>query len=118
MRSNLFDYWPHRPFERTANYESWLGDDSYELRVDLPGIEQEDVEAVVDDGVLKIKWQRNAEHEAYSKREYYKEGSLFFTMPDDVSLSKITSSLKNGVLSMSIPKKAAKKPKEITIQIE
>ena len=118
MRSNLFDYWPlARPFER-ANYETWVDEDSYEVRVDLPGVEQNNVEAIVDDGQLQIKWQREAENENFSNREYYNEGSLSFKMPDDISVSKITSSLKNGILKLSLPKKAAKKPKQLAIKIE
>ncbi|MBR1693135.1 MAG: Hsp20/alpha crystallin family protein [Lachnospiraceae bacterium] len=87
-------------------------DDSYEVDMNLPGYDKEDVTAELKDGYLTIEASHNEEHEEknkegkYLRRERY-SGSLkrSFYVGEQVTNEDIKAKFKNGVLTVSIPKK-------------
>lgn len=97
-------------------------DKAYEVSVELPGIDQKDIEVSVADGVLTIKGEKKAESEAKDKGRLHVERSYgsfqrSLALPADADDAKIGAAFKNGVLKLSIEKKAEAKPASRKIAI-
>lgn len=90
------------------------------MEVSLPGVEQQNSEILVENGVLTIKGQRKSEEKSgrtYFVREL--EGGEFsrsFNLPTDVDQNKVAATLKQGVLSIHLPKREEAKPRRIMIE--
>jgi HSP20 family protein len=97
-------------------------DDHFVLKADLPGLDESDVNIEVEDNVLTVSGERNAEHE--DKREGYVRverayGSFrrSLTLPEGVNPEAVTASFEKGVLEVSIPKPEERKPRKVAIQV-
>jgi HSP20 family protein len=87
-----------------------------ELHADLPGVKQEDVEIQIDKGVLTIKGERKL----VAGRGERNTGafSRAFTLPDTIDVEKIAAALKDGVLTLTLPKRPEEKPRQIKIAVQ
>ncbi len=87
--------------------------DMIEVSVELPGMEKDDISIEVKNNVLTIAGEKKDEKEV-KKGDYYMQEHQFGTfnrsvaLPENVDINKITSHLKNGVLTVVIPKTKAK----------
>ena len=97
-------------------------DDHFVLKADLPGLDESDVNIEVEDNVLTVSGERNAEHE--DNREGYVRverayGSFrrSLTLPDGVDAEAVSASFEKGVLQVSIPKPEQRKPRKVAIQV-
>lgn len=92
------------------------------ILADLPGVDPEQIDIQMDKGVLSIKGQRSGEAgtetERYSRIER-RQGSFHrdFALPDSADAEGIVASGRNGVLEISIPKKAESAPRRIQVGI-
>lgn len=89
-----------------------------EVRVtaELPGVEEKDVEVSVSGDMLTIKGEKKEEKEEKGEERYRLErtyGSFrrTFALPCEVDSAKATATYKKGVLTITLPKAAAAKPK-------
>ena len=95
-------------------------EDSYLLSADIPGVDRENIEITLEDGILTLKGERS-EETATSGQEYRRkeraQGTFMrqFTLPDTVDTQNISATVKNGVLNVVIPKQAKPQPTRITI---
>ena len=100
----------------------------YLVSVELPGIEEKDIELEVHEDVLSVKAQREHESKSESegkdgKKDYYRVERHYgmfqraLRLPDDADADKITANYKNGVLSISVARKvpAKNEARKITI---
>jgi HSP20 family protein len=92
------------------------------ILADLPGIEPDQIEIQMDKGVLSIKGQRSGEAATetsrYSRVERRQGGfHRDFSLPDSADAEGIVASGRNGVLEISIPKKAESTPRRIQVGI-
>ncbi|TFH07888.1 MAG: Hsp20/alpha crystallin family protein [Nitrosomonadales bacterium] len=94
--------------------------DRFVLHADLPGVQPEETDVSMEDGVLTIKGEKKSE--AVTEREGYKRvertyGSFHrrFSLPDTANADEIVAKSKNGVLEIIIPKRQAVQPKKITV---
>jgi len=96
-------------------------DDQLLMRVDLPGLSENDIRVEVDDdNVLTIRGEKTREESTEdrgyvcSEREY---GSFVRAMqlPHGADASKIDAEFKNGVLELHIPKAAQSRAREVQI---
>ncbi len=91
-------------------------DDAYEIKADLPGMDEKSIEVKVVEGALTIKGEKREEKEERKKDYYLRErhfGSFerSFAVPEGVDADKIEASFKKGVLTLMLPKKPeARKP--------
>jgi HSP20 family protein len=90
------------------------------LRADLPGMEKDDVEIEVKDGVLTVSGERKAEHEEKSEGFYRAERSFgsfsrSLTLPKGSDASKVEAEFDKGVLEVRIPKPEETKPHRVEI---
>ena len=90
------------------------------IYADLPGIDPQDVEVLMDKGILTIKGERKGETseqtERYSRVER-RYGSFHrrFALPDSADPDGIAASGRNGVLVITIPKRPETKPRRIQV---
>lgn len=87
---------------------------------DLPGIDPQDVEVLMDKGILSIKGERRSESTAENERFSRVErahGSFHrrFALPDSADAEGIAASGRNGVLEISIPKRPETTPRRIQV---
>lgn len=92
------------------------------IHVDVPGIDPKEVEVFMENGVLTIKGERQSESQSDSnnyKRVERVYGSFYrrFSLPDTADAEGIFATGKNGVLEITIPKKAAAQPRRIEIKV-
>ena len=92
--------------------------DEFTISAALPGVSPDDLEVSLDERLLTIKGKTQSEDEEvnYFKRER-RIGSFERTLrlPESLDLDKATTTYTHGVLSISIPRMEAKKPKQLTV---
>jgi HSP20 family protein len=97
-------------------------DKQYVVRADLPGVDPKDVEITVADNALVIRGQSKQERE--EKKNFHRVerfvGQFYreIPLPREIDADKIQATTANGVLTITIPKKAEAQPKKITVQPE
>lgn len=93
------------------------------MRVDLPGLEQKDIEVRIEDGTLTIRGERKEEREEKEASYYCSErwAGLFarsLTLPPGVETDKVKATFRNGVLEIHLPKAPEAKGKAVEIKVE
>ncbi|MDI6024623.1 Hsp20/alpha crystallin family protein [Corticibacterium sp. UT-5YL-CI-8] len=99
-----------------------VSDGEKEIRVtaEVPGLEENDVEVLLDDGVLTLKGEKRSETEdkdrQFSER-FYGRFERRIPLGYEVEDDKVSADFKNGVLTVTLPKteKAQAKAKRIAI---
>lgn len=97
--------------------------DAYLFKADVPGVKKEDLEITVTGNRLQIAGKRDSEHETktdtvYTYERQYGSFCRTFTLPDGADLEHARSDLKDGVLTLAVPKKPSAQAKRITIASE
>jgi HSP20 family protein len=89
-------------------------DQKFELYADLPGVKLEDLDIQVDKDVLTIKGERKLERKGERVAGAF---SRAFTLPKHVDVEKISAALKDGVLTLTLPKRPEAQPRQIKVAI-
>lgn len=96
---------------------------TYELTVELPGIDAKDLDLTLANGILTLKGEKQESKEEKEKEYYLSErryGSFqrSLQLPDGVDAEKIGASFENGVLKVVLPKmpNAQKNDRKIAIK--
>ena len=98
-------------------------DKSYQVTAELPGMGEKDIDVKFADGVLTIKGEKKEESEEKQK-DYYRSERRFgafqrsFRVPDGVEADKIEANVKDGILTVLLPKSDDAKNREKKIQIK
>lgn len=97
--------------------------DSYQLDAELPGVPAKDVEVSVVNGILTMKGEHKAEKEEKDKNYLRVERSYgaferSIALPEDADDTKINANSKDGVLTISIPKKPGVKAETRKIEVK
>ena len=121
-RRNNFDLWEELfkdPFfddtSKVMRTDIKEGKDNYNIVIDLPGYEKEDIKIDIENGYLNVTAKMNSKHEdkedgKFVRRErYFGECSRSFYVGDEVESEDIKASFKNGTLCLEIPKKEEQK---------
>ena len=96
-------------------------EDSYVVKASVPGVAPEDVEITLTDNVLTIKGEikedKEDKQENYHLRErHYGSFVRSITLPATVDADKVEATNEHGVLTLTLPKSEAIKPKKITVR--
>lgn len=95
--------------------------DAYVLRADMPGVEAKDVKVDFDQSVLTIRASQSMAGPAGEcvYREY-EQGAYerSFTVSDQVDAGKIAAQYAQGVLTLTLPKAEAAKPRTIEVKAD
>jgi HSP20 family protein len=102
-------------------FEVYERKDGYVFKADLPGIKQEDLEITLTEKRLSISGKREAEERIEGDKFYAYERSYgsftrTFSLPDGVDADHVVADLKDGVLSLVVPKRPEVQPKKINIK--
>lgn len=97
-------------------------DDAYEVVVNLPGIDPDNINVTITENVLSIvaevdQVQRDENTQTLLQERVYGKFSRQVTLPAGVDADKVESHFENGVLTLTLPKSEAHKPRRIPIRI-
>ncbi len=125
--SRFFDneFFDNRFFSRSAvpAVDFAEDDDNYYLYMDIPGVNKKDIDITVSRNVLIIKGEKKNlknvdEEKVYHNEIWYGTFERSITLPDMADDEKITADLKDGVLVVTIAKKASVKPRQIEVKMK
>jgi len=110
------------PTEHVPQSESYLDRNSFHIKVDLPGIDPQEVELTVKDNQLTLKGERKAAQEQQNRNRLqpevrYGAFARTFTLPEGVRAEEVHARAHNGVLEITVPLPAAQLPKKVPVQI-
>ena len=97
--------------------------DNFVVKVELPGMKQEDVDVSVSDDTLTIKGERRPESgikdEDYDRSEIA-YGSFYrsITLPSSVDTKSIEAVYEDGILRVTLQRAAGAKPKKVNVQVK
>lgn len=129
--NRFFDQW-YRPVRYRADGENldWApvvdileADEHVEIRAEIPGLSEKDVQVSVTDDVLTLKGEKTQETEDKDQKYHRVERSYgrfqrSFTLPANLDPEDIKAKFTHGVLTVSIPKVKEVEPKEVQISVE
>ena len=115
------------PAERTGvftpSFDVKETKESYLFRADLPGIKEQDVEVTLNENRLTVSGKRENDVEEktdtyYSRERSYGTFMRSFTLPAGVDADHCLAELKEGVLTINVPKTPKAAEKKIAIRAE
>jgi HSP20 family protein len=98
-------------------------DKEYSISVELPGVDEKEVQLELVNDTLKIKGEKRQEKEEKEKNYYRMERSYgsfqrTLSLPEDADQDDINAVFKKGIMEIKIPRKAAPKPEVKQIEIK
>lgn len=115
-------FWPslYEPLRQaSARVADWVAPaseasaekDAYKIAIELPGVDAGDIDLSVEDGVLSLKGEKRTSREEKGETWYFSERqygsfSRSFRLPADADGEKVDADLKDGVLTIRVPKLA------------
>ncbi len=96
-------------------------DKAYTVNAEIPGVKKEDIQVSINGNQIAISAEVKQEREVKEgekvlrSERYYGKVSRAFTLGQDVDEDSAQAAYKDGVLSLTLPKKAAAKSKRLTI---
>jgi len=94
--------------------------DRFLITADLPGVDPQEIEITMENGVLTLKGERS-EEKSEDRRDYKRvermRGTFFrrFSLPDTADAERIEAKSRNGVLEIVVPKHEKVQPRRITV---
>ena len=98
-------------------------EDALIVRADLPDVKLEDIDVRVENQTLSLsghrKFDRDEKVKGYHRIERgYGEFVRSFAIPSTVETEKVAADYKNGVLTITLPKKEAAKPRQVKVAVQ
>src|SRR5579862_2748550 len=95
---------------------------SIQLKLEVPGIDEKDLDIRVENNVLTVSGERKFEKEEKEENfrrveRRYGSFSRSFTLPNTVNTEDIQAEYTNGVLNVRLAKRAEAKPKQIKVSV-
>jgi len=92
------------------------------LKIEVPGIEEKDLDIRVENNTLTVHGERKFEKEEKEENfrrveRQYGSFTRSFTLPQTVDSENVSANYDKGVLKISLPKKAEAKPKQIKVNV-
>ena len=97
--------------------------DVYVVKVELPGVNKDDVKITLESNILTIRGEKKVENEVKEKNYHRTERSYgafqrSFTLPTSVKSDEIDAVYKDGILTVALPKAEEAKPKQIEVKVK
>jgi HSP20 family protein len=97
-------------------------DSQYVVKVELPGVNKDDVNISLESNILTIRGEKKTEQESKGKNYHRVERSFgsfhrSFALPTTVKVDKIDAVFKDGILAVTMPKADEAKPKQIEVKV-
>lgn len=95
---------------------------AYTLSLELPGVAPEEVKVELNNGMLSISGEKKREEcdkdaSQHVQERCYGSFSRSMSLPEDADLEHISAAHKDGVLTISIPRKTPEKPQSRAITV-
>lgn len=95
----------------------------YTITVEIPGVDEKDVKLEIANDTLTIRGEKKQEKEEHEKNYYRMERSYgsfqrVLSLPEDVNQDGVKASFKNGILTVTLPRKALPKPEVKHIEVK
>jgi len=127
MIRELFNWTPLRPFGTlpaptfAPAFEVRETKDRYVFKADMPGVKEPDIEVNVTGNRLSIKGSRVAEEHEETDNVYFEERTFgaftrHFVLPEGADIDHVQAALKDGVLTLVIPKLPEVKARKIELE--
>src|SRR6202051_2729181 len=92
------------------------------LKLEVPGIDEKDIDVRLDNNTLTVHGERNIEKEEKEENfrrveRQYGSFTRSFTLPSSVDAGQVSANYEKGVLKISLAKKAEAKPKQIKVNV-
>lgn len=118
--SRLFSEPASRPW--TPAVDIFETENELVLKADLPDVDPKGVGIQLENGTLTLKGERKFEDQKNGKGFHRIERSYgkfvrAFSLPDTVEGDKVKADYKNGVLTITLPKKEVAKPRTINVEV-
>jgi HSP20 family protein len=120
-KSHTSGFWPslYEPFrgmsERMSEWvapaaEASGAETAYRIAVELPGVDEKDIELSVEDGVVTLTGEKRTSREEAGETWFFSERqygsfSRSFRLPPDANGAAVDAQLKDGVLTITVPKR-------------
>jgi HSP20 family protein len=95
---------------------------AYKVIAELPGVKKEDIQISIDGAQITLAAEAKQEKEASNDERVLHTERVFgkltrsFTLPQEIDEAKAEAKFRDGVLELTLPKKAAAQRKQVTIQ--
>ena len=98
-------------------------DNEYVVKVELPGVNKDDVKITLESNILTIRGEKKQEKEEKGENSHRLERSYgsfqrSFTLPTIVKNDKIDAVYRDGILTVTLPKAEEAKPKQIEVKVK
>ena len=118
--SRLFSEPASRPW--TPPVDRYETENELVLKADVPDIDPKDVGIQLENGTLTLKGERKFEEQKNGRGFHRIERSYgkfvrAFSLPETVDGDKVKADYKNGVLTITLPKKEVAKPRTINVEV-
>ena len=89
--------------------EAAKSEDNYQINMELPGVDENDIDVALDGNMLTVSGEKRSKHEEKSKIFFFSKRTFgtfqrSFRVPDDVDTSNIGAEFSKGVLTVTLPK--------------
>ncbi|MDU8927448.1 Hsp20/alpha crystallin family protein [Alisedimentitalea sp. MJ-SS2] len=133
-KSHTAGLWPslYEPFRGFGSrVADWLApasdasadEDAYRISMELPGVEEKDIDISVSGGVVSVKGEKSSSQEEKGETWFFSERqygafSRSFRLPQDADGDRVEAELKDGVLTIAVSKKAPEEPEATKVKIK
>lgn len=93
------------------------------IKAEMPGLKKDDIDVSVENSTLTLRGKRERETEVKEEQYHrveraYGMFSRSFSLPQTVDASKVHAEYKDGVLTLTLPKREEAKPRQVQVQIQ
>ena len=98
-------------------------ENSVVIKAELPGVDQKEIDIRIEDNTLTLRGERK--HSQDVKKENYHRVERFygtfqrsFSLPHTIDQEHVKATCEQGVLTITLPKREEKKPKQISVEVK
>ena len=98
-------------------------ENSVVIKAELPGVDQKEIDIRIEDNTLTLRGERK--HSQEVKKENYHRVERFygtfqrsFSLPHTIDQERVKATCDQGVLTITLPKREEKKPKQINVEVK
>jgi len=93
------------------------------VKAELPGMKKDEIEVSLHDGALSVSGERKSEEkfrdaEPYRSERFIGRFHRSVTLPSEVKANEVKAQYKDGILTVTLPKSEAAKPKQIEVKVD
>lgn len=119
--SRLFSEPASRPW--TPAVDIYETENELVLKADVPDIDAKNIGIQLENGTLTLKGERKFEEQKNGQKGFHRIERSYgtfvraFSLPETVDGDKVKADYRNGVLTVTLPKKEVAKPKTINVEV-